>query len=86
MAESRLTTLKVNEISLVDAPAVKAAKFLIAKRATTEPDVTLEALEKRVVALEVVEPKPVNSLEEVLSVEDLARLQAMNETLNAPKP
>lgn len=48
MAESRLTTLKVNELSLVDAPAVPKAKFLIAKRATPEPEVTLEAVEKRV--------------------------------------
>ena len=50
MADSRLTTLKVNEISLVDAPAVPKAKFLIAKRATPEPDMTLEAVEKRVAA------------------------------------
>jgi hypothetical protein len=48
MADSRLTTLKVNEISLVDAPAVPKAKFLIAKRAIPEPDMTLEAVEKRV--------------------------------------
>ena len=48
MAEARLTTLKVNEISLVDAPAVPKAKFLIAKRATPEPDMTLEAVEKRI--------------------------------------
>lgn len=48
MAESRLTALQVNELSLVDAPAVPKAKFLIAKRAVPEPEVTLEAVEKRV--------------------------------------
>lgn len=48
MVESRLTALQVNELSLVDAPAVPKAKFLIAKRAVPEPEVTLEAVEKRV--------------------------------------
>src|SRR3972149_3098997 len=48
MANARLTTLKVNEISLVDAPAVPKATFLIAKRQTPDPEVTLEAVEKRV--------------------------------------
>lgn len=48
MAEARLTTLKVNEISLVDAPAVPKAKYILAKRATPEPEMTLEAVEKRV--------------------------------------
>jgi hypothetical protein len=48
MGETRLTTLKVNELSLVDAPAVPKAKFLIAKRQTPEPEVTLESVEKRV--------------------------------------
>lgn len=48
MDKKRLTALIVSEISLVDAPAVSKAKFLIAKRAVTEPEVTLEAVEKRV--------------------------------------
>ena len=46
--KNRLISLQINEVSLVDAPAVKAAKFLIAKRATPEPDMTLEAVEKRI--------------------------------------
>lgn len=48
MDKKRLTALIVSEISLVDAPAVSKAKFILAKRSAPEPDVTLEAVEKRV--------------------------------------
>lgn len=84
--KKRIISLQVAEKSFVDSPAVPQAKFLIAKRQTPEPELTLEALEKRVAALEVVEPEPVSSIEEVLNVDDLARLQAISEMLSAPRP
>lgn len=49
MAEKkRLLSVRVDELSLVDRPAVSKATFLIAKRAPQQKELTLDVLEKRI--------------------------------------
>lgn len=53
MAEKkRLLSVRVDELSLVDRPAVSKATFLIAKRAPQQTELTLDVLEKRIDTLE----------------------------------